>query len=91
MHYSVDDFTKTLGTDKDDVTNTFTAILWPLLESYPLVEREVYEEVIKEVVDAYSGQIMATIKANFMPAFLANDILRLWRTLCVNYESKHKG
>jgi predicted nucleic acid-binding protein len=22
-----------------------------------------------------------------MPAFLANDVLRLWRTLCVNYEA----
>jgi hypothetical protein len=26
-------------------------------------------------------------KSDFMPAFLANDILRLWRTFCVNYEA----
>lgn len=89
VHYSVDDFTKTLGTDKDDVTNTFTARLLLLLESYPLVEREVYEEVIKEVVDAY-WRDYGDHKGNFMPAFLANDILRLWRTLCVNYEANTK-
>jgi hypothetical protein len=29
-------------------------------------------------------------QSNFMPAFLANDILRLWRTLCVNYEATTK-
>ena len=25
-----------------------------------------------------------------MPAFLANDILRMWRTFCVNYEARTK-
>ncbi len=29
-------------------------------------------------------------KTDFMPAFLANDILRLWRTFCVNYEAGTK-
>lgn len=27
-------------------------------------------------------------KNEFIPAFLANDILRLWRTFCVNYEAR---
>ena len=27
-------------------------------------------------------------KKDFIPAFLANDILRLWRTFCVNYEAR---
>jgi hypothetical protein len=26
-----------------------------------------------------------------MPAFLANDILRMWRTFCVNYEARTKS
>ena len=25
-----------------------------------------------------------------MPAFLANDVLRMWRTFCVNYEARTK-
>jgi hypothetical protein len=87
VHYSVHDFTKTLGTPEDDVTNTFTARLLLLLESCPLVGEAVYWEAIEEVVAAY-WRDYEDHKSNFMPAFLANDILRLWRTFCVNYEAR---
>ena len=86
-HYSVHEFTKTLGTPEDDVTNTFTARLLLLLESSPLLGTQVYAEVIKEVIDAY-WRDYEDHKEDFIPAFLANDILRLWRTLCVNYEAR---
>jgi predicted nucleotidyltransferase len=36
VHYSVHEFTKTLGSPEDDLTNTFTARLLLLLESRPL-------------------------------------------------------
>jgi len=87
VHYSVHDFTKTLGTPEDDVTNTFTARLLLLLESCPLVEDAVYCEIIEEVVAAY-WRDYEDHKGTFMPAFLANDVLRLWRTFCVNYEAR---
>jgi predicted nucleotidyltransferase len=83
-HYSVHEFTKTLGTPEDDVTNTFTARLLLLLESCPLLESAVYREVTEEVVAAY-WRDYEDHKRDFMPAFLGNDILRLWRTFCVNY------
>ena len=86
-HYSVKDFTKTLGTPEDDVTNTFTARLLLLLESRPLVEPAVYEDLLEEVLEAY-WRDYPDHKNDFMPAFLANDILRLWRTFCVNYEAR---
>jgi predicted nucleotidyltransferase len=86
-HYSVHEFTKTLGTPEDDVTNTFTARLLLLLESCPLLESVVYRKVTKEVIDAY-WRDYEDHKTDFMPAFLANDILRLWRTFCVNYEAR---
>ncbi len=86
-HYSVSEFTNTLGTPEDDVTNTFTARLLLLLESYPLLEASVYEEVIGDVVAAY-WRDYEDHKTDFVPAFLANDILRLWRTFCVNYEAR---
>ena len=89
VHYSVHDFTKTLGTPEDDVTNTFTARLLLLLESCPLMEETVYQEVVQEVIESY-WRDFADHKPNFMPAFLANDILRLWRTFCVNYEARTK-
>ena len=87
VHYSVDELTKTLGTPSDDVTNTFTARLLLLLESHPLIEKSIYEEIIADVVDAYWRDFEKN-KASFIPAFLANDILRLWRTFCVNYEAR---
>lgn len=86
-HYSVHEFTKSLGTPEDDVTNTFTARVLLLLESRPLLEQEVYREVTEEVVSAY-WRDYADHKTDFIPGFLANDILRLWRTFCVNYEAR---
>jgi predicted nucleotidyltransferase len=87
VHYSVYEFTKTLGTPEDDVTNTFTARLLLLLESCPLLESAVYEDVIEDVVAAY-WRDYEDHKLDFIPAFLANDILRIWRTFCVNYEAR---
>jgi hypothetical protein len=87
VHYSVDDFTETLGTPEDDVTNTFTARLLLLLESRVLLEESVYRDVTEEVIAAY-WRDYEDHKTDFMPAFLANDILRLWRTFCVNYEAR---
>jgi hypothetical protein len=85
--HSVHGFTKELGTPNDDVTNTFTARLLLLLESCPLLEPHVYEQVIGGVIKAYWRDYDCR-KSEFMPAFLANDILRLWRTFCVNYEAR---
>ena len=81
------EFTNTLGTERDDVTNTFTARLLLLLESCVLLERTVYEHVMEEVVAAY-WRDYEDHKSDFIPAFLANDILRLCRTFCVNYEAR---
>lgn len=78
---------KTLGTSKDDAENTFTARLLLLLESQPLLGREVYMEVTENVIEAY-WRDYEDHRNNFMPAYLANDILRLWRTFCVNYEAR---
>jgi hypothetical protein len=86
IHYSVSALTETLGRADDDATNTFTARLLLLLESRPLLQPEVYRVIIQEVIAAY-WRDFADHKDDFVPAFLANDILRLWRTFCVNYEA----
>ena len=87
VHYSVDDLIKTLGKPEDDVENTFTARLLLLLESHALWGEGVYRDALDDVVAAY-WRDYEDHKTNFMPAFLANDILRLWRTFCVNYEAR---
>ena len=88
-HYSVDQLTRTLGTRNDDHANTFTARLLLLLESSPLVQPEIYGEIIQSIVDAYWRDFEGRDN-EFVPAFLTNDILRFWRTLCVNYEAHTK-
>ncbi len=87
VHYSIRDFTNTLGKPEDDSTNTFTARLLPLLESQCLLGQDVYDEAISDVIAAYWRDYEGH-ERSFMPAFLCNDILRLWRTFCVNYEAR---
>ena len=86
-HHSIYEFTSTMGTEKDDVANTFTARLLLLLESRPLLEDGVYDEIVLNVIESYWRDYQDH-QATFMPAFLANDILRIWRTFCVNYEAR---
>jgi len=86
-HYTVDELVETLGKPEDDVNNTFTARLLLLLESRPLLEESLHSHIISEVIDAY-WRDYDDHKNDFNPTFLANDILRLWRTFCVNYEAR---
>ena len=86
VHYTVDELIKTLGKAEDDANNTFTARLLLLLESRPLLGDSVYRDVTDDVVTAYWSDYKDH-KDDFIPGFLANDILRLWRTFCVNYEA----
>ena len=85
--HTIKELTGTLGGPKDDVTNTFTARLLLLLESKPLVGEPAYNRFTEDVVIAY-WRDYEDHKNDFMPAFLANDILRMWRTFCVNYEAR---
>jgi len=86
VHYTVEELIGSLGKPHDDATNTFTARLLMILESRPLLEADVYQFVVEEVLAEY-WQDFEDHRNEFIPAFLANDILRLWRTFCVNYES----
>jgi hypothetical protein len=87
QHYSVYQLVKTLGKPEDDANNTFTARLLLVLESQCLLGSSAYRDIIEEVITAYWRDYEAN-KTEFIPAFLANDILRLWRTFCVNYEAR---
>jgi predicted nucleotidyltransferase len=88
-YHTVSELIKSLGTPEDDASNTFTARLLLLLESSPLLGEQVYRRITNEVIAAY-WRDYADHKNDFMPAFLANDILRMWRTFCVNYEARTK-
>ena len=86
-HYSARELVDTLGTREDDVKNTFTARLLLLLESTPLLGQPVYKRLLRIVIAAY-WRDYEDHREDFIPAFLANDVLRMWRTFCVNYEAR---
>lgn len=83
--HSIKDFTDNLGSPEDDSKNTFTGRLLMLLESKPLLGKQIYEIALNEVIISYFKDYEDN-KDTFVPAFLFNDILRMWRTFCVNYE-----
>lgn len=87
--YTNDDLVKSLGRAEDDAQNTFTARLLLLLESNPVLGGGVYDEIVGDVIAAYWRDYQDH-KEDFIPSFLINDILRLWRTFCVNYEARTK-
>jgi predicted nucleotidyltransferase len=86
-HYTIKKLVSSLGTPEDDVENTFTARLLLLLESFPLVGESAYHQITEEVIAAYWKDYKGH-KNDFKPAFLANDVIRMWRTFCVNYEAR---
>ena len=86
QHHDVHVLTSSLGKPDDDASNTFTARVLLLLESRALLGRNAYDAAIGEVIAEY-WRDYEDHKEDFMPAFLVNDILRLWRTFCVNYEA----
>jgi hypothetical protein len=73
------------GSSLDDSENLFTTRLLLLLESKSLVGDRMYRRAVTNVLDMYfrDGK---TGRKDFRPLFLLNDILRYWRTLCLNYE-----
>jgi predicted nucleotidyltransferase len=86
VHYPLQELVEALGKRHDDASSTFTARLLLLLESKPVIGQKVYERTISNVIAKY-WRDYADNKDEFVPAFLGNDILRLWRTFCVNYEA----
>jgi predicted nucleotidyltransferase len=90
VSHSVNDLKAHLGTSEDDYRNTLTGRMLLFLESRPLIGEAVYDEIIDELIAAYWSDF-GDHAADFIPAFLTNDILRLWRTFCVNYESGRRS
>ena len=76
-----------LGGVEDDHQNFFTARMLLILESSPLYGAATYDKALDAVIDAYFRDY-EDHAANFRPTFLVNDVLRFWKTLCLNYENR---
>ncbi|MEW8655433.1 MAG: nucleotidyltransferase domain-containing protein, partial [Candidatus Thiodiazotropha endolucinida] len=82
--YSEKDMIKALGAPRDDAENLFTARMLLLLESCPVCNSSQYEQFLDETINHYFRDSRG--RKSFRPLFLLNDILRWWRTVCLNYE-----
>jgi len=87
--HGIGDFASKLGEREDDYHNTLTGRLLLLLESRQLLGRQTYDSLLDNVIAAYFRDFEAN-EAEFIPAFLVNDILRMWRTFAVNYELERR-
>jgi hypothetical protein len=82
-----EDLLEKLGSREDDYTNVLTARLLLLLESRPILGELVYKRAIDELVDRYWRDFPQNA-GDFLPVFMINDVLRFWKTLCLNYEER---
>jgi hypothetical protein len=73
-----------IGLDADDNANTTQRLLL-LLESAPLLGAEAHRAGLAALLDAY---LAADRKDRRPPRFLLNDVVRYWRTICVDFEGK---
>lgn len=72
------------GTSTDDSENLFTTRLLLLLESKCIANDSLYHKATELVLEMYIRDGKG--REDYRPLFLMNDILRYWRTLCLNYE-----
>lgn len=75
----------------EDINKNMTRRLLLLLESEPIIkvgdQSFVYNKVVRSVISRYL-QVIGDYKKNKFPRFLVNDMIRFWRTLCVDFAAK---
>jgi predicted nucleotidyltransferase len=82
--YSFKEMLKVVGAPHDDTENLFTARILLLLESKCILGKKIYTQCLNRTIEHYFRDSLG--KKSFRPLFLLNDLLRYWRTLCLNYE-----
>ena len=82
--YSFPEMLEALGSPRDDNENLFTVRMLLLLESKCIFNDDIYKQFTRSTIDHYFRDSRG--KKTFKPLFILNDLLRFWRTLCLNYE-----
>ena len=82
-----------IGGETDTNRNTTQRILL-LLESRPIGGSDVWDRVVTNILNRYLDNDISFLSRSGqhykVPRFLLNDIVRYWRTMCVDYASKHR-
>ncbi|MEE9383633.1 MAG: nucleotidyltransferase domain-containing protein, partial [Nannocystaceae bacterium] len=78
-----------LGAPEDDTSEdgVFTKRMLLLLESRVILGEPAYDQVIEKVIKAY-WKNEELHRANYQPFVLVNDIVRWWRIVLLNHESR---
>lgn len=77
-----------IGLEEDTNTNLSRRMLL-LLESVAATHGHVHDVVTGELVERYLDE---SVKSFRVPRFLLNDVVRYWRTICVDFAGKeHRG
>lgn len=81
---SLSDLLEKIGRDEDSNSNLTRRMLL-VLESVPVAGGEVHAVARRSLL---AGYVNAQLKDYRPPRFLLNDLLRYWRTIAVDFESK---
>jgi predicted nucleotidyltransferase len=85
--HDIDEMLVHLGAPEDDAGNYFTLRMLMLLESKCVYGDDAYASALRSIVAAYYRDFDGN-EETFQPWFLINDIMRYWKTLLLNYESR---
>lgn len=83
----VPEILENLGGRSDDYENHFMARLLLLLEGRPISDGDAFKAATEKIIESYFRDYPYHPK-DFKPTFLTNDIIRFWKTLCLNYENR---
>ena len=84
---SLEKMKENFGAPEDDYDNLFTARMLLILESKCLYNEVGYNTLMDEVLNTYFRDF-EDHSSSFRPTVLMNDIIRYWKTLCLNYENR---
>jgi predicted nucleotidyltransferase len=74
---------------EDDTNRNLTERMLLFLESVPVDRREAYDRVIIGILNRYLANQRPLTRYK-VPRFLLNDVVRYWRTMCVDFANKFR-
>ncbi len=86
-HVLLHELRERIGRDEDTNTNLTRRILL-MLESVAICGDEVHADARRALI---AGYLEANVKDHRPPRFLLNDVVRYWRTIAVDFESKMRA
>jgi len=84
---SCNDLVELIGLEADDNKNLTRRVLL-LLESVAVINESAHGDCWQRVLDGYLDD---SIKSYRPPRFLLNDLIRYWRTICVDFVGKERA